>query len=522
MEWENENIGNVCEFDHSFLNSPEYLEDVKNRNESLKNLADDILSNALGREKLDLLNDVLIACLREHVSLYREYANSIKKNINLKKYFQKYTFKGKDYLIIPSIDEKINKIHIKSFEISKIGDKYSIVWNGFSENMQESVESSMYPDLIPVNFPDESVENKFSTRYLNRWSWEIQNVDPLNYRNGVRWIESLMSAIEEKWWSKLSDCSESLNNSVRSIFWNKKELDNQGVWFEQQKVEIVQNVMKWDFVWAVNSFIKIIKWFLNRRKKWRVIWLWKDINYDWDEKDVEYLESAISTVLDSEKRSALTYLLSRIKDKQVKQSLRDKWVENPSQFDLFLQNCKPGQVMLTNALDLDWWSSSFKIATQIASWWRWCHALIVSDIIKDDNWVITDAKIIQSTLKWWVHETTLKDYISKNYSSSDLLLADVSEDKREKLVDSARIRIGQKYDRVSIVTDSVLWMDFDSWESWDLRWNLLWKNKSYCSELVFDAIKDTWLSLPEPHISPSDLLLTEDISPQYACYCDKF
>jgi hypothetical protein len=495
------------------------MAELREKQEALKDLTDDILASALWCEKSDLQKDELLSCLREDVHLYKEYAEAVQKNINYKKYFQKYNYKWKDYIVIPVIDEYTKKLHIKTYEISKVNGKYSFIGDGFG---QESEESSIYRDLIPVNFPDESMKEKYWTRYMNKWTWKIMDVDPYNYNMDDEWLKWLMSVIEENWDTKLADCSEWLQSSVSNILWKENELDEQGKWFKQQKIKIAQSLMKWDFSWAVSGFIEIVKLFFTRKKAWRVVWLGKGINYEWDERDIKYLESAISTVLDSEKRSELTYLISKIKDKHIKDSMKEKWVNNPSQFDLLLQNCEPGQIMLTNALDLEWWSSAFKFATQVASWSRWCHALIISDVIKDSNWIITDAKIIQSTLKWWVHETTLKKYISENYSSSDFLLADIPEDKREKLIDSARKNIGQKYDKVSIVTDSILGMDVDSRESWDLRWNLLWKNKAYCSELVFDAMKTAWLWLPEPHMSPSDLLLTEDISPQYACYCDRF
>lgn len=523
MDIENRN-GNVCnKLDSLSFISPEWLAEIRKNQESLRNLADDVLSNALWCEKSDLKNNVLLACLREQVSLYEKYANSVKQNPNLKKYFQKYNFKGKDFLVIPSIDKDTKKIHLETYEIYQKNGKYSI-YSWFSRNSQESIaDDSRSPDLLAINFPNESVKDKFSTLYMNKWTWKIKDVNPYDYKMDNEWIKWLMSTIEENWNSKLADCSENLQSSVSDILWKENELDEQGRWFEQQKIKIAQSIMKWDLAWAVGGFIEIVKLFFTRKKAWRVVWLGKGINYEWDERDVKYLESAISTVLEPEKRSELTYLISKIKDKHIKDSMKEKWVNNPSQFDLLLQNCEPGQIMLTNALDLEWWSSAFKFATQVASWSRWCHALIISDVIKDSNWIITDAKIIQSTLKWWVHETTLKKYISENYSSSDFLLANISEDKREKLVDSARKNIGQKYDRVSIVTDWILWADVDSLINADgIKWNLLWKNKAYCSELVFDAMKTAWLWLPEPHMSPSDLLLTEDISPQYACYCDRF
>ena len=255
------------------------------------------------------------------------------------------------------------------------------------------------------------------------------------------------------------------------------------------------------------------------------------MDYEWNEWDFEYLQAAIETDLDPEQRSKFTYLISKIKDKRMKNDLSWKWIENPSSFDLLLQQLKPWQIMLTNALDSEWSSSSFKYATQAVSWSRWCHSLIISDVIRNSNWVVTDAKIIQSTLKWWVHETTLKDYVKSSYSAADFLLADLPEWKSDEVINNARNKIWEKYDRISIVTDSILWTDVDRWYSpedwnWDfidnVRWNILWNNKAYCSELVFDAIEKSGLKMPKPHMSPSDLLMTDEIIPQYACYCDRF
>jgi hypothetical protein len=66
-----------------------------------------------------------------------------------------------------------------------------------------------------------------------------------------------------------------------------------------------------------------------------------------------------------------------------------------------------------------------------------------------------------------------------------------------------------------------MWLDNESL-LWSMKDNMLWKDKAYCSELVFDAMKDAGLKMPEPHMSPCDLLMTNEITPQYACYCDKF
>jgi hypothetical protein len=110
-------------------------------------------------------------------------------------------------------------------------------------------------------------------------------------------------------------------------------------------------------------------------------------------------------------------------------------------------------------------------------------------------------------------------------------VADLPEEKRENVIQHAKNRIWEKYDKVSLITDAVFWMDFDKWFSseewnWDfvdnIKWNLLWNNKAYCSELVFDAMEKSGLKMPQPHMSPSDLLMTDEVTPQYACYCENF
>jgi hypothetical protein len=48
----------------------------------------------------------------------------------------------------------------------------------------------------------------------------------------------------------------------------------------------------------------------------------------------------------------------------------------------------------------------------------------------------------------------------------------------------------------------------------------MWNDKAYCSELLFDAMEKSGLKMPEPHMSPGDLLVMDEITPQYACYCE--
>lgn len=498
----------------------------KRREEEMK-LADEIIHTATGREVSDLKNDMMFSCLRTSESLYRNYANTIKNHPEYQKYLQIYNYKWKNFLIIPIYEESESNIRIDTVEIGKDENwNHKIISNAFSLPEHPYTRES---NVVPVAIEDQSQKYWYHRISMNKWTWEISDIEPSEYSMDQKGIDWLIDVIWDKAWKKISDCSEWLQNTVREIVWTEDELRQESHWFEDQKRELIQSIMNWDFSWAVNGFISVVKSFFSRKKKWRVIDLWKWLDYEWNEWDFEYLQAAIETDLDPEQRSKFTYLISKIKDKRMKKDLSWKWIENPSSFDLLLQQCKPWQIMLTNALDSEWSSSSFKYATQAVSWSRWCHSLIISDIIKDDNWVVTDAKIIQSTLKWWVHETTLKDYVKSSYSAADFLLADLPEWKSDDIIDNARDKIWEKYDRVSIVTDAIFWMDVDTWfisENWSLldnvKSNLLWNNKAYCSELVFDAMEKSGLNLPKPHMSPSDLLMTDEITPQYACYCDRF
>lgn len=506
-------------------NTPE----ARKRREEKMKLADEIIHTATGREVSDLKNDMMFSCLRTNESLYRNYANTIKNHPEYQKYLQIYNYKWKQFLIIPIYEESENNLRINTVEIGKD-------WNGNQKIISDPFWIPEHPytresNVVPVAIEDKSLKCWYHRISMNKRTWEISDVEPSEYSMDEKGINWLIDAIWDKAWKKISDCSEWLQSTVREIVWTEDELRQESSWFESQKRELIQNIMTWNFSWAVSNFIDVVRSFFNRKKKWRVIDLWKWLDYEWNEWDFGYLQAAIETDLDPEQRSKFTYLISKIKDKRMKNDLSWKWIENPSSFDLLLQQLKPWQIMLTNALDSEWSSSSFKYATQAVSWSRWCHSLIISDVIRDSNWVVTDAKIIQSTLKWWVHETTLKDYVKSSYSAADFLLADLPEWKSDEVINNARNKIWEKYDRISIVTDSILWTDVDRWYSpedwnWDfidnVRWNILWNNKAYCSELVFDAIEKSGLKMPKPHMSPSDLLMTDEIIPQYACYCDRF
>lgn len=501
-------------------NSPE----GKKRREEAMSLADDIIHTATGRDVSDLKNDMIFSCLRTNERLYKNYANSIKEHPEYQKYLQIYNFKWKNFLVIPLFDNGDNSLTINTVEIAKDGGSLKIISEPFWIPEHPYTRES---NVIPVALEDKTQQCWYHRISMNKRTWEISDVDPMNYKmdeNGINW---LLDAIWDRAWKKIWDCSKWLQNTARQIIGEEDELRQESHSFDNQKSKIAQCLLNWDFSWAVSNFIGIVQSFFNRKNKWRVINLWKWLDYEWDEWDFEYLQSAIDTVLDPEQRSKFTYLISKIKDKRMKNELSWKGIENPSSFNLLLQQCKPWQVMLTNALDSEWNSSNFKYATQAVSWSRWCHALFISEVIKDSNWVIIDAKIIQSTLKWWVYETKLKDYIKSNYSAADFLLADLPKWKSDEVINNARYKIWEKYDRISIVTDSIFWGDIDKsydvggWST-NIKSNLLWNNKAYCSELVFDAMEKAWLKMPEPHMSPADLLMTDQITPQYACYCDNF
>ena len=505
------------------FDSPEYKRSLEEQNREYQELADSILIDSLKCETADLQNDVLLSCLREKGWLYKEYAETIKDYPEYKKYFQLYNFRGKPFLVTPVFDKQENKFYIKTAEVAQKDWKTTIVGN-IRHSSDEYHYYAKNPNVLTVRFKDESSEIWNTTISMNKWTWEISDIEPHKYKQDQIWVDALIDTIETKSGSKLENCSEWLQSNVKDILSKEDKIKQESTAFEQEKDNLIQKIMQKDFAWAIKSFIDIVKSLLKRKKDWRVIDIWREVNYEWDEKDVAYLESAINTVLDPEQRSKLTYMLSKTKDNQMKELMKEKWELNPSQYDLMLQQLKPWQVMLTNALDTSGWSSTFKYATQLVAWSRWCHALIISEVIRDSNWIVRDARIIQSTLKWWVHETTLKKYIKENYSSADFLLADLPEWTQDDVIANARSKVWQKYDRVSIVTDAVMWYDYDSiafkeW-TWDTkRANLMWKNKSYCSELVFDAMDKAWIRLPKPHMSPADILTTDVVKPQYACYC---
>jgi hypothetical protein len=46
-------------------------------------------------------------------------------------------------------------------------------------------------------------------------------------------------------------------------------------------------------------------------------------------------------------------------------------------------------------------------------------------------------------------------------------------------------------------------------------------NKTYCTGLIFDAMKESKCDVPESHLTPSDILLAKKLTLEYACFCDE-
>lgn len=327
--------------------------------------------------------------------------------------------------------------------------------------------------------------------------------------------ESFCKYMNNKW-TPLESQSQEIQNLTQQILWPSKESELT----EKQKK---YNKIKSELISAIKSAnveqIRTSIWNLLKEFLWsftRKINIGNNINYTPNENDKNYLINAISATLDPEKRSHLTYLLWKIKDQETKQKLKEKWIENPSQFQLFLQNCKPWQLILTNG-ESKWASrhAMFSSATQIVSWARRCHAAVISDV-EEENWIIIDATIVQATWKG-IEEISIKECFKKTYKNSDLLLWTFQPpEKWENVVNKCKNYIWWKYSQFNLVADTILK---------DPQLNTIFyrqKKNKYCSELVFTWMQEAWLELPDPHTTPADLLSTNAIIPEYCCYCDNF
>ena len=318
-------------------------------------------------------------------------------------------------------------------------------------------------------------------------------------------------------WTPLESQSQQIQELTQQILWppEETELSQQQKTYNEIKSELINGIKSWNMEEIKQSVIKLLMTFLPLNST-RKINISNDINYTPNENDKNYLINSICATLDPEKRSRLTYLLWKIKDEEMKEELKEKWVDNPSQFQLFLQNCKPWQLILTNG-ESNWSSrhTIFSQATQMVSWSRRCHAAVISDI-KEENGIITDATIIQASGKG-IEETSLKNCFQKNYKHSDLLLWTFQPpNKWEDIVSKCKNYIWWKYSQFNLVSDTIL----DN-----LPLNTFFhkqKRNKYCSELVFTWMKEAWLELPDPHTTPADLLSTKAITPEYCCYCNDF
>lgn len=316
-------------------------------------------------------------------------------------------------------------------------------------------------------------------------------------------------------WTPIESQSKEIQEITEKILWPSEELEltKEQKKYNEIKTELNDAIKNKDIKKIKSSVKDLIKTFLWKFK--RKINIWNNISYEADKNDKNYIINAINTTSDSEKRSELTYLLGKIIDEETKEKLTEKWLENPSQFQLFLQNCKPWQLILTNG-ESKWskWHETFSKATQIVSWSRWCHAAVISNV-KEENWIIVDATLVQAT--WtWIGEVSLKEYFQKEYKDWDLLLwSFLPPEKGDEIVNHCKSYIWNKYSQKNLIADTI----FNNLD--DKKIKKQDKNK-YCSELVFTWMQESWLTLPEPHTTPADLLSTPDIKPEYCCYCDNF
>ena len=74
-------------------NSPEAVAERKKAKEEMAKLADDIISSTTKCEISELENNLLLSCLRTNVSLYKDYADTIKEYPEYQKYLQFHHYK---------------------------------------------------------------------------------------------------------------------------------------------------------------------------------------------------------------------------------------------------------------------------------------------------------------------------------------------------------------------------------------------------------------------------------------------
>jgi hypothetical protein len=82
----------ISDFIDSY-NSPEAIKRREETRKETKDLADSIISGVTKCEIADLQNNVILSCLSTDVSLYKEYADTIKEHPEYQKYLQLYHYK---------------------------------------------------------------------------------------------------------------------------------------------------------------------------------------------------------------------------------------------------------------------------------------------------------------------------------------------------------------------------------------------------------------------------------------------
>ena len=343
------------------------------------------------------------------------------------------------------------------------------------------------------------------------WIYEAYNlnaqtiIDYFDYRIIQRFLRK--NGLQNVW-----IFSEEMQNVLKTLCWME---DVERMFFRGERKNLLDSMKLFKLFSAMKSIYSILYLFFTKKKSHkRIINIWENVNYDWTNKDISYLKYLLKKIQNPERKSKVVYLLWKIKDKKIKRKFK-KINKIPTQFDLLLQQCKKWQIMLTNWLNLDGSSSVFKDLTQVVSGCRWCHCLIISDVIKDNNWIVSDLMVIQSTLNSWVHEISFKKYVWENYSKSDFLLASFPRRKIDPIILNIKNHIWQKYDRISMLLDIFSWWDLNSMK------NMKDINKTYCTGLIFDAMKESKCDVPESHLTPSDILLAKELTLEYACFCDE-
>lgn len=426
----------------------------------------------------------------------------------LERYIQIYNHNGKEYFVLPHIHEDddwswIQRIDIQTIPLIQTASgeyKRDDGWMTAGQTKHYITNYHAYPVWFWGN------DNKFcldkTTGKIQTWSAEEYTANPQDIMNAI-WAE---------------DLSDAGNTLISGILGNENKMKEQQSSFETERKAFVQCIKKRDIWWAIEKWWGMIQSMLNF--DWeleRTLWFTEFEHMFWNmdaytEDDVSFLEESIQYVTDPEDKSELTFALSQFKDKKMKEEMWDL-----SQFDLFLQNCKEGQILLTNWLDIGdgVFANGFNQATQITSWSRWCHSAVVSEVITNSSWKVIDIKVVHAT-SIWTQEESFRSFLGseRGYSASDFLLMETPEKiPPSTMVTEMRSFIWNSYDYISV------WSDVLTGKSDE---TFLTKNSQFCSEWIFEICKKHGVQFSDPHVSPAQLLTSSALEPQYACTCDSF